>query len=138
MGRALPLLALIALAATTSHMAPASRYPHELPHFKFYAEYLSPLEPYISDLDSVARVLGSDDGRELSNWRIRPFFVGKGSTVNGHPWAKDITGRLASISMRPKKRVSMLNVKFPPEFTHDFGGVSEINSSLKNPGVLQL
>lgn len=129
MRRILPALILLALAAAVSPTAPPTPYPHELPHLKFYAEYLSPLRPYISELDSVIRVLGSDQGRELPDWRIQPLFVGKGNTVNGRPWAKDITGRLASIAIRPKKRVSMSKVKFPPEFTHTFGGVSEINVS---------
>jgi hypothetical protein len=127
--RVLPTLILLTLAAAISPTAPPNPYPHELPHFKFYAEYLSPLRPYISQLDSVTRVLGSDEGRELSDWRIQPVFVGKGNTVNGRPWAKDITGRLASISIRPKQRVSMLNVKFPKEFTHTSGGISEVNVS---------
>ena len=104
-------------------------YPHELQHFKFYDAYLSPLRPYISELDSVISVLGSDQGRELPDWRIQPLFVAKGNTVNGRPWAMDITGRLAGIAIRPKKRVSMSNVKFPPQFTHAFGGMSEINVS---------
>jgi hypothetical protein len=127
--RIIPTLILLAFAAAIPPTAPLNPYPHELQHFKFYAEYLSPLRPYISELDSVTRVLGSDQGRELPDWRIQPRFVGKGNTVNGRAWTKDITGRLASISIRPKERVSMLNVKFPKEFTHTFGGVSEVNVS---------
>jgi hypothetical protein len=127
--RVLHTLILIVFAAAISPTAPPNPYPHELPHFKFYTEYLSPLRPYISELDSVTRVLGSDQGRELPDWRIQPLFVGKGNTLNGRPWAKDITGRLASISIRPKQRVSTLNVKFPKQFTHTFGSVSEVNVS---------
>jgi len=129
MRRLLSIPILIGLIATTRGTTPSNPYPHELAHFRFYAKYLSPLKPFISDLDSVIRVLGSDTGRELAHWRIQPLFVGEGNTVDGHPWAKDITGRLASIVVRPKKRVSMSNAKFPPQFTHTLGGVSGINVS---------
>jgi len=125
----LPTLFLLAMAAAISPTAPPNPYPHELSHFEFYAEYLSPLRPYISELDSVTRVLGSDHGRESPDWRIQPLFVGKQNTVNGRPWAMDITGRLATIAVRPKKRVSMSQVKFPALFTHASGTVSETNVS---------
>jgi hypothetical protein len=53
--------------------------------------------------------------------------VGEGNKIRGHPWAHDVTGRLASISIKPKQRVSMLGVKFPAVFAHSTGSVSEIN-----------
>jgi hypothetical protein len=106
---------------------PQNPYPDELPGFRFYAERLSPLRPYISDYNSVLRVFGSDQGLKLNGWRIAPTFVGKGGTINGRPWARDISGRLASIDIIPERRVSMLSVKFPPAFKHSIGGVSEIN-----------
>lgn len=106
-------------------------YPNELKRFKFYARYLNPLGPYISDRDSVIRVLGDSAGFELSRWRIQPLFVGEGNTINGHPWvwARNATGRLAEVAIRPRQRVSMLNVKFPSSFAHTYGSVSEINVS---------
>jgi hypothetical protein len=122
-------LVFVVLATTFVATASPNAYRHELAHFKFYAQYLSPLRPYISDLDSVTRVLGSDHSRELADWRIQALFVGKRNTVDGRPWSRDITGRLASIVVRPKKQVSMLNVKFPPTFIHSFASVSEINVS---------
>jgi hypothetical protein len=100
-------------------------YPNELPGFKFYAKHLSPLRPYDSDRALVVHVLGSDQGIELSRWRIRVLYVGEGNKVNGH----DITGRLASLNIKPKQRVSMLRVKFPVKFTHSSGSVSEVNVS---------
>ena len=89
-------------------------YPNELPGFKFYAKYLAQLRPYVSGRTLVVHVLGSDQGIELRRWRIRPLF-------------EDITGRLASVSIRPKQRVSMQDMKFPAAFTHSLGGVSEVN-----------
>jgi hypothetical protein len=102
-------------------------YPNELPGFKFYVKHFTPLRPYVSDRTQVAQVFGSTQGIELRRWKITPFFVGGASKVNDHPWAKDITGRLASVNVRPKERVSMLGVKFPAAFTHSFGDVSEVN-----------
>jgi len=104
-------------------------YPNELPGFKFYTKYLDPLRPYVSNRRLVVRVLGSSQGIELGRWRILPFFLGEGSNVNGHAWAEDVTGRLASIDIKPKERVSMLGVRFPAAFAHNLGSVSEINVS---------
>jgi hypothetical protein len=104
-----------------------SLYPNELPHFKFYAKYLAPLQPYISEHALVVSVLGSDQRLELTNWRMQPSWVGEGSTVNGRPWTKNVIGRLAEVDLRPKRPVSMLKEKFPAKFTHSYGGVSEIN-----------
>jgi hypothetical protein len=104
-------------------------YPNELPGFKFYVKHIGPLRPYDSDRTLVLRVLGSDQGTEWDGWRLQVGWVGEGNTVNEHPWAHDITGRLAIITLRPKQRVSMLGVKFPAAFTHIMGGTSEINVS---------
>jgi hypothetical protein len=129
MRRFLSFLVFLLLAIQASAIATLSGnpYPNELPGFKFYGKHLAPLRPYVSDRTLVVHVLGSDQGIELSLWRIRPYFVGERSTVNGHPLAHNVTGRLASVSIKPKQRVSMLGVKFPAAFTHSFGGVAEIN-----------
>jgi len=100
-----------------------------LKRFKFYTRYLNPLLPYISDRDAVIRVLGDSSRVELNSWRIQALFVGERSSVNGHPLAKNVTGRLAMVAIRPKRRVSMLNVKFPPAFDRTSGYVSEVNVS---------
>jgi hypothetical protein len=102
-------------------------YPNELPGFKFYVRHFTPLRPYASDRTLVAKALGSDRDIELSRWKITPLFIGEGSKFNDHPRTKDITGRLASINMRPKQRVSMLGVTFPAVFTRSSGGISEVN-----------
>jgi hypothetical protein len=104
-------------------------YPNELPGFKFYVKHLAPLRPYYSDRTLVLHVLGSDQGTEWERWRMRIFWVGEGNTVNEHAWAHSITGRLASLNIKPKQPVSMLGVKFPAAFTHTLGGVSEIKVS---------
>jgi hypothetical protein len=106
---------------------PRNPYANELLGFKFYVKYLAPLRPYVSDRALVVHVLGPDQGLHLSGWRIWPLFVGDGNKVNGHLWAQDASGRLASVRIIPKRRVSMLAVKFPAAFTHSTGGVSEIN-----------
>jgi hypothetical protein len=104
-------------------------YPNELPGFKFYARHLAPLQPFVSEEAQVIKLLGDSSHVETERWRLQAYFVGAGNKVNGHPWAHDITGRLAAISITPKERVSMLGVKFPSSFTQSAGGVSEINVS---------
>jgi hypothetical protein len=103
-----------------------SIYPNELPNFRFYEKYLKPLRPYISDHASVVRVLGSDQGIDLDQWKIRPYFVGDGkySTV-----APELIGRSAEVGITPKQRVSLINVRFPKAYTHSYGGISGINVS---------
>ena len=120
------ILFLAAIVAYAKMTKSPTIYPNELPHFKFYAKYLDPLRPYTSDHVSVVRVLGSDQGIELSQWRIRPLFIGEGKNSAVRP---EMIGRLASINVKPKQRVSMLGVKFPAAFTHSMGSVSEINVS---------
>ena len=131
MKRLLPFLVLLLLPISAFAKATHTQnaYPNELPHFKFYAKHLAPLSPYVSDLALVVRVLGSGKGTELSDWRITPTYVSKPSTINGHAWASDITGRLASVVITPKRRVSMLGLKIPSAFSHSVGSVSEINVS---------
>lgn len=106
-------------------------YPNELVSLKFYDQHLSPLRPYISDKSDVVQTFGSDQGKVFLGWRVLVLFVGdyKSNTVNGHLWAQDITGRLASLELRPTWRVSMRHVKFSSAFTHSYGDVSEINVS---------
>jgi hypothetical protein len=122
----LSALALISIVTCVKATQSPIAYPNELPHFEFYAKYLGLLRPYVSDHASVVRVLGSDQGIELNHWRIRPLFVGEGKDSTVRP---EVVGRLASLNIRPKQRVSMLGVKFPATFTHSLGGVSEINVS---------
>jgi hypothetical protein len=130
MRRVVPLVLLLVLPlawAPTRAARNPNLYPNELPRFKFYVKYLAPLRPYVSELALVVRVFGSDQGISLAEWRMTPYFLGKESTVNGHPWVTDLTGRLADIGVLPTKRVSLLGVEFPAVFTYSSGGVSEIN-----------
>jgi hypothetical protein len=122
----LSFLALAAAAAFARSPQSSELYPNELPHFKFYARYLSPLRPYISDRTAVVSVLGPDERIEAGYWRIQSFFVGKGKDSTVKP---EFVDRLANVTLRPKQRVSMAGVQFPAAFDHSFGGVSESNVS---------
>jgi hypothetical protein len=115
------LLLLVAIPDCANATQFPNPYPNELPRFRFYGTYLAPLQPYISDLALVVKVLGSDQGIELRRWRIHPTFLGEGV------WGHDIEGRLASVDIAPKQHVSMLGVRFPSAFTHRQFSVSEIN-----------
>jgi hypothetical protein len=125
------IILLILPASAYAQAKPQKLYPNELKNFKFYEQYLAPLRPYVSEHAEVVQTLGSDQGMELSHWRVFVLFVGdyKLNTVNGHLWAHNISGRLATLELKPRKRVSMRHVKFPPAFTHSLGSVSEINIS---------
>jgi hypothetical protein len=123
----LVIVRALASAQSTAQML----YPNELANFKFYDQHLSPLRPYISEKAAVVQAFGSDQGREFPGWRVLVSFVGdyKLTTVNGHLWAQNISGRLASLEIIPSKRMSMRRVKFPPAFSHSYGFVSEMNVS---------
>jgi hypothetical protein len=92
---------------------PHSRYPNELQGFRFYAKYLAPLRPGMSDRDAVRRVLGTEPVKR-DGWTITPF-----STL----------GTLYQITIRPDGVIPMSTVKFSPSFDHCHISVSEINIS---------
>lgn len=100
------------------HATSRNIYPHELPGFKLYLKYLSPLRPRISDEAEVIRVLASEQGKTVGGWRIWPLYVGDAGSAKG---------RLAEIQVIPQQPVSMRAVNFPPTFTYSAGTVSEIN-----------
>jgi hypothetical protein len=127
--RVLSVLVLFILTASAEAQPAHARnpYPNELPGFRFYARYMIPLRPYISDRNSVIRAFGSTNGLELHRWYVWPHFVAEGNVINGHAWARDITGRLATVEIIPRQRVSMAGMKFPRWFKHGVGHVSEIN-----------
>src|SRR5262249_35904584 len=102
------VLLVIVPALAVGQATPHKMYPNELEHLKLYDQYLAPLRPYISLKAEIVQTLGSDQGKELAAWRIQVLFVGdyKSNTVNGHLWAQNITGHLASLELIPKRRVS--------------------------------
>lgn len=108
--------------ASVSLASSPNPYPNELNGFTLYAKYMAPLLPYVSDHETVVRVMGSGEGPQLSEWRIVPLYSCPDPTTT----CSD-PKRLASIEVSPKFRVSMLGVKFPSAFRHSFGSVSEIN-----------
>jgi hypothetical protein len=122
---------LLLSTATHAQVSTANPYPNEFKQFKFYNRYLAPLRPYVSEKGEVVQHLGSDQGANVTGWRIAVYWVGdyKSNTVNGRLWKKDITGKLASLELIPTKPISMRNVRFPAAFSHSFGEVSEINVS---------
>jgi hypothetical protein len=67
--RRILLLLLLVLPLAVAPAKPTRNpnlYPNELPAFKFYVKYLAPLRAYVSDMPSVVRVFGSDQGIELT------------------------------------------------------------------------
>jgi hypothetical protein len=119
-------LVLIAgmLLAFDSNAAAANPYPNEIAGFKFYERYLAPLSPHNSDEKQVIKVLGSDQGLELKDWKVGAFYSCP-KELSDCPHGP--LGPLYSIEITPKHRVSLRRFKFPQEFSHSYGSVSEIN-----------
>lgn len=100
------------------------RYPNELSGFRFYARYLSPLQPGISDRESVRRVLGGPAVAPRNGWTLNATY-----TMKGGPPSNPTLGPLAEIILRPGGVIPMGAVKFPKLFTHCHNSLTEINIS---------
>jgi hypothetical protein len=103
---------------------PHNRYPNELQGFRFYAEYLTPLEPGLSGEETVRRVLGDSAAVQRNGWTINTTY----STKSG-PVYNPTLGPLAEIVFRPDGVIPMAAVKFPPRFAHCRSSLSEFNIS---------
>jgi hypothetical protein len=114
------LVTILAGGKSTSQ----SLYPNELKGFKFYAKYLAPLRPGVSDREAVRRVLGDTAAVQQDGWTIFTSYTMKG----GSPYAQ-AQGPLAEISVRPHGVIPFGAVGFPPSFDRCHASVSEINIS---------
>lgn len=113
------------LLAVDLNAATTNPYPNEIKGYSFYAQYLAPLRPHQSDAKQVVQVLGSDQGLELKNWTVSALYSYSEDFITcSHGPRND---PLDAIVIRPKHRVSLRRLKFPPAFSHSYGGVSEIN-----------
>lgn len=101
-----------------------NRYPNELKGFKFYAKYLAPLRPGLSDREAVQRVLGDTAAVKRDGWTIFTNYVMKSGPVYN-----PTLGPLHEISIRPDRAIPMAAIKFPATFAHCHSFVSEINIS---------
>ncbi len=123
--RAVLVLALCLLHANAGYSkGPQNRYPNELQGFKFYAKYLAPLRPGVSDLQAVRRVLGDTSAVKRNSWTIIPHY-----TTKSGPVSNPVLGPLYEIIIRPEGVIPMGAVKFPASFTHCHSSVSESNIS---------
>ena len=116
-------LLFVASAAGSGNKS-QSRYPNELKAFQFYAKYLAPLEPGVSDQEAVRRILGDTAAVRRNSWTINPTFTAK----TGPVYRPDL-GSLAKIIVRPDGFVPMGSVKFSASFAHCHASLSEINIS---------
>jgi hypothetical protein len=103
---------------------PHNRYPNELHGFRFYAEYLAPLEPGLSGEEAVRRVLNDIAAVRRNGWTISTTYATKGGPVYN-----PTLGPLAEIILRPDDVIPMAAVKFPPRFAHCHSSLSEFNIS---------
>lgn len=101
---------------------PHSRYPNELPGFRFYSEYLAPLQPGLSGEETVRRVLGDKAAVKRNGWLIVPSYAMKSGPVYN-----PTLGPLSEIVLRPDGVIPMGAVKFSAAFTHCHSSLSEIN-----------
>ena len=108
-------------------LAAESPYPNELPGFKFYDQAKwRKLQPLDSTTEEMFAALGTKSTPYYDagpNWQFDAYFVGEGS-CNGHPLPKSLIGKLRSIELVPKGRVSLAGFQFPEVFskTDEFGG----------------
>lgn len=105
---------------------PHSRYPNELQGFRFYAEYLAPLEPGLSDEEAVRRALGDSAAVRRNGWTINTTY-----SMKGGPAYNPTPGPLAEIILRPDGVIPMAAVKFSPRFAHCHSSLSEFNISFE-------
>jgi hypothetical protein len=118
------MLLIIFIAADLCAATP-NPYPNELKGMKFYERYLAPLRPGQSDTKQIIQVLGSDQGRDLKDWKIGVYFsCTEDFTTCSHGPRNDPLG---FIEITPKRRVSLQHFIFSTAFSHSYGGVSEIN-----------
>lgn len=111
--------------ASSFYATSPNPYPNEIKSLKFYEQYLAPLAPQKSDTAQVIQVLGSDQGLELKDWRIRALYSCTEDFLTcSHGPRNDL---LAAIEVMPRHRVSLRRFKFPTVFSRSFGEVSEIN-----------
>ena len=96
---------------------PHKHYPNELEGFRFYAEYLAPLEPGSSGEKAVRRVLGDTAAVRRNGWTIGTTYTMKSGPVY----------TLYQITVRPDGIIPMGAVTFSSAFTHCHSVISEIN-----------
>jgi hypothetical protein len=113
------------LLACSLYATSPNPYPNEINGLKFYEQYLNPLTPHKSDTAQVVQVLGSNQGLELKDWRIRALYsCAEDFLTCSHGPRNDL---LDTIEVTPRHRVSLRRFKFPALFSRGSGGVSEIN-----------
>lgn len=109
---------LLILSPSCSNAADLNPYPNELTGYKFYSQFMAPLQPDVSDYALVAKILGSNAEIQVGDWRICPYYF---ENVPGTP------GTLAFIEVTPKHRVLISRSSLSKEFKHSVGTASEIN-----------
>lgn len=100
-----------------------NRYPNELQGFKFYAKYLVPLLPGVSNPDEVRRALGDTAAVKRNGWTIMSNYMHKDGKLH------KTLGSLHALTLRPDGVIPMQSVKFPPKFWHCHEFISEYNIS---------
>jgi hypothetical protein len=119
------ILIIGTLLAFRLYGASPNPYPNEINGLKFYEQYLNPLTPHKSDAAQVVQALGSDQGRELKDWRISARYAcAEDSPTCSHGSRNRL---LDIIEVTPRNRVSLQRFKFPAVFSRISGSVSEIN-----------
>jgi len=108
---------VVAASFASSGDGQRNRYPNELEGFRFYAEYLAPLEPGLSSKKAVHKVLGDTAAVRRNGWTINTTYTSKGGSV------------LAEVILRPDGVIPMAAVKFPRRFAHCHSSLSEFNIS---------
>lgn len=125
-GRIVLTLSLCLLSANSGYPNGQlqKRYPNELQGFRFYAKYLAPLRPGVSNKDAVRRVLGDTAPVKRNGWTLISTYTTKSGPVHN-----PTLGPLYQIIVRPDGVIPMGAVKFSAAFTHCHSSESETNIS---------
>jgi hypothetical protein len=123
------LLVLSALASSILHgqnqSYPKSRYPNELPKFRFYeSSKWKGLAPFVSSMADVRKVLGDPSGDYGSviryqlndDWELFVYSV-KARSYDDPQFPESLNDRVYTFDLIPKKRTPFGNMQFLGIFT---------------------
>jgi hypothetical protein len=113
------LLVTAVLGTTALLSAPDDLYPNELAGFQFVGTARwNVLRPFISTQADAFALLGPPQSYFYDmgdDWKLVITYVGEGS-CDGKPWPDFLAGRISTIQLIPKRRVSLSGVRFPSAF----------------------
>ena len=137
------LIAMLTTAGVTSFAQYRANFPNELHGFKFYRDgRLADIKLTISTTADVAKILGEECLKTCDldeNWQVNIFRALKGGRAcTGIECKTKLTilpeyvGKVWSITITPKTRVSFADITFSEKFQHGISGPLEWDKNTYN------